>query len=194
MNKMAIPLYLFLSGVGTGKSRNAAELHKTAYRCFNGSYPGMDRNDKLADRLQDPIVFHISLEKVSIQLEDVDPWKAIGYRMLLHFLDGNKTDLYTFHRTWNPPLPEDILHLLVASDGSKLELETKTIILIVDGLHHIPRKFDVASLQATLTRLSDFAQQGFRIVCGISSTNSLIHRNVFGSSRRMMVVLPCAPL
>lgn len=63
-------------------------------------------------------MFHISLEKVSIRTDYVDPLKAIGYRMLLQLLNGNKTDLYTFHKTWNPPLPEDILRLLVASDGS----------------------------------------------------------------------------
>ena len=92
-----------------------------------------------------------------------------------------------------PPL-EDIFHLLVVSDDSKLELETKSIILMVDGLRHISRKFNDAQMQTTLSRLCDFAQQGFRIVCGISSTTSLVHCNLFGSSWRTMVILSYGPL
>lgn len=37
-DKRHVPLYLFLSGASTGKSRNAAELHRTAYNCFNGTH------------------------------------------------------------------------------------------------------------------------------------------------------------
>lgn len=34
-DKNTIPLYLFLSGAGTGKSRNATELDKAVYKCFD---------------------------------------------------------------------------------------------------------------------------------------------------------------
>lgn len=46
IEKTTIPLYLSLSGAGTGKSKNAAELHQTAYKCFNGHY--FQRNEKNA--------------------------------------------------------------------------------------------------------------------------------------------------
>ena len=39
--KNTIPLYLFLSGAGTGKSRNATELDKTIYKCFDGTLKRM---------------------------------------------------------------------------------------------------------------------------------------------------------
>lgn len=45
---------------GTGESRNAAELHKTAYKCFDGTY--FEKNEELASRLRHPFVFHVSLE------------------------------------------------------------------------------------------------------------------------------------
>lgn len=55
------PLYLILFGVGTGKSRNATELHKTAYKGFNEGY-FKGKNERLASQLQYPIVLHASFE------------------------------------------------------------------------------------------------------------------------------------
>jgi hypothetical protein len=69
IDKQHIPLFLFLSGAGTGKSRNAAELHKTAYDCFNGTHFPKNKDGELAKReeelaqmLENPFIFHISLE------------------------------------------------------------------------------------------------------------------------------------
>jgi hypothetical protein len=36
-DKTHIPIYLFLSGAGTGKSRNASEFHKTAINCLSAN-------------------------------------------------------------------------------------------------------------------------------------------------------------
>jgi hypothetical protein len=95
IDKQHIPLYLFLSGAGTGKSRNAAELHKTAYDCFNGTHFPKNKDGELAKReeelaqmLENPFIFYISLENGTSlsRLRDQDPWKAIGSRMLLQLL------------------------------------------------------------------------------------------------------------
>ncbi|KAI8595726.1 hypothetical protein EDD21DRAFT_358778 [Dissophora ornata] len=55
-DKIYMPLYLFLSGAGTGKSRNASEFHLTALRCL------ADGDEGLKSRLQNAVVFHDSLE------------------------------------------------------------------------------------------------------------------------------------
>lgn len=73
VHKSTIPLHLFLSGAGTGKSRHAVELHHTALICFNDVFPFID--NELAHDLHDPLVFHISYEDGSgIQIEDISPW------------------------------------------------------------------------------------------------------------------------
>lgn len=95
MDKTTIPLYLLLSGTGAGKLQNAAELHNTAYRCFNGTYPGSE-NDELADLL----VFHVSIENgAGLRTHDVGLWRAIGNRMLPETDTGTKTTIVEMHAT-----------------------------------------------------------------------------------------------
>lgn len=38
IGRTTIPIYLFVSGAGTGKSRNAAEFSNTIYKCFDGAF------------------------------------------------------------------------------------------------------------------------------------------------------------
>jgi hypothetical protein len=98
LDKMTIPLYLFLSGAGTGKSRNACELDNSANRCFNGTYS--EKKDDLAEWLKDPFVFHVTFENgTSIQTGELDPWRAIGSRMLFQVLrETGKEDYYRPHQ------------------------------------------------------------------------------------------------
>ena len=56
-DKMMIPLYLFLSGAGTGKSRNANEFHQTAITCL--SEP---EDTELLTKIKEAWVFHVSYE------------------------------------------------------------------------------------------------------------------------------------
>ena len=71
-DKLHHPLYLFLSGVGTGKSRHASEFHKSVVKCLG------DDNSELQNRLKDAWVFHVSLENgTSLKAEEKDPFKAI---------------------------------------------------------------------------------------------------------------------
>jgi hypothetical protein len=205
IDKQHIPLYLFLSGAGTGKSRNATELHITAYDCFNGTYFPKNKDDKLAKReeelakmLKNPFVFHISLENGTslIRHRDQDPWKGIGSRMLLQLLgepDNTgwklQTSLNQITEKWHPPDPETVLELIISKD----ELETRAIFVIVDGLHNVEAFGDFA-LAEILTQLGDLAQWGgFIVVCGTSTVSGPVE-NILKGSRRIRIPLPCLPL
>src|SRR6202000_402967 len=54
IDKSTMPVYLFLSGIGPGKSRNASELHNSAIESVE--------DEELKKKLQDAWVFHTSLE------------------------------------------------------------------------------------------------------------------------------------
>lgn len=54
IDKTTIPVYLFLSGAGTGKSRNATEFHRTAVTCLD------PKDDELRSKLSNAWVFHVS--------------------------------------------------------------------------------------------------------------------------------------
>lgn len=59
-DKNTIPLYPFFSGAGTGTSRNATELDKTIYKCFDGTY--FEKNELLTSQVHILFVFHSSFE------------------------------------------------------------------------------------------------------------------------------------
>lgn len=85
LDDTTIPMYLFLSGsgTGTGKPRNAAKFHDTVrqvsrWDVFSKQEEREKGNDELATRLEDPFVFHVSLEDFQ---EWECPWMDIGIRM-----------------------------------------------------------------------------------------------------------------
>ncbi|CAG8748075.1 5060_t:CDS:2, partial [Funneliformis mosseae] len=51
-DKLNLPIYLFLSGAGTGKSRNANEFHQTAITCL----PAQE-DEELLTRIKEAWVF-----------------------------------------------------------------------------------------------------------------------------------------
>src|SRR5436190_4122063 len=53
IDKTYIPTYFFLSGAGTGKSRNASEFYKTAISCLSAN-----EDEELLARIKDAYVFH----------------------------------------------------------------------------------------------------------------------------------------
>lgn len=61
IDKITIPVYLFVSGPGTGKSRNASEFSDTIRKCFDGTF-FKEENDELATRLENEFVLHVSLK------------------------------------------------------------------------------------------------------------------------------------
>jgi hypothetical protein len=74
-DKTHFPLYLFLAGVGSGKSRHASEFYKSAVECIN------DEDYELQKRLKDAWVFHVSMENgTSLREEEVEaPLEELAY-------------------------------------------------------------------------------------------------------------------
>lgn len=73
IDKATMLLYLFLSGAGMGKSRNASEFHWTAVECLGA------KDEELKNKLQNAWIFHISLENGSgLRVDEPDPFQAIG--------------------------------------------------------------------------------------------------------------------
>jgi hypothetical protein len=75
-----MPLYLLLSGAGTGKSRNAVN-------CSG------DEDEELREKLRNAWVFHTSFENgTSLRPSESDPLTAIGTRMLYQLLPEKAFD------------------------------------------------------------------------------------------------------
>jgi len=198
LDKSTIPLYLILSGAGTGKSRNAAELHETTYRCFDGTY-FQETNEELANFLRDPYIFHISFENGSgVQTEESDPWRAIGSRMILQLLRGTqvkpeqKITVGQINSVWHPPTPDEVITLLPKRDASTA-LAKKAVFIIIDGLHNIGENFGELKMNQTLTQLGGLAHRGFILICVTSTISGPIDKIMKGSKRRR-ILLPCSPL
>ena len=188
MDKSTIPLYFFLSGAGTGKSRNSSELWQTTYRCFNGEY--FPRMDELAHQISNAFVFHISLENgTSMWPSETDPMVAIGSRMLLQLIqdDNGFASLDDVHTKFHPTTPLTLINFFHKQDPSR------AFFLVVDGLKNIRECFEDTIFMKTLTALGDIAQRGFIIVCGTSTISGPVERILKGSRRRR-ILLPCVPL
>jgi hypothetical protein len=80
-DKSTMPLYLFLCGDGTGRSRNAQEFHQSLVSCL------AEEDKELKDKIEKAWVFHVSLENcTSPEITEPDPIKAIGIRKLSQHL------------------------------------------------------------------------------------------------------------
>jgi hypothetical protein len=84
-DKIYFPFYLFLAGVGPGKSRHASEFHKTAVESLN---------DVLQKKLKDAWVFHVCIENGTSLREGEEevPFAAIGTRMPRQLLPDLKLE------------------------------------------------------------------------------------------------------
>jgi hypothetical protein len=123
VDKTCMPLYLFLSGAGTGKSRNATEFHRTAVNCLG------DEDEELREKLRNAWVFHTSFDNgSSLRLYESDPFTAIGTRMLHQLLPEKELDQIDYKA------PEPIAVLRQVAKGEKKELKDTAVILIVDGM------------------------------------------------------------
>ncbi|KAF9409162.1 hypothetical protein BGZ76_005728, partial [Entomortierella beljakovae] len=130
IDKSTMPMYLFLSGSGTGKSRNASEFHNAAIQCIGHT------NDELRRRLETAWVFHVSLENgFSLQPLENDPLKAIGSRMLYQLLSDNGMELEQVLRDYFAPDPIDVLNLVARFHHE--DLCNSTVILVIDGLQEL---------------------------------------------------------
>ncbi|KAF9321817.1 hypothetical protein BG003_010841 [Podila horticola] len=125
IDKSTIPLYLFLGGAGTGKSRNAQEFHQPAISCLT------EEDRDLRNKIKHAWVFHVSFEKgTSPWVKETDHIKAIGKRMLLQLLPDMR--LRDVMQSYEEVHPMRVLDLVARGTGQ--DLRSATVILIVDGL------------------------------------------------------------
>ncbi|KAF8956431.1 hypothetical protein BGZ46_002378, partial [Entomortierella lignicola] len=189
-DKMYMPIYLFLSGAGTGKSRNASEFHNTAMSSLS------DDDTELRIRLQHAWAFHVTLENgTALQPSELDPVHAVGSRMLLQLVPG--TELVDILRDYEAPHPLDVIRLVAKHYNQ--QLSDSTIILVVDGMQRLMSNYE-AGLQAdsvfykTLTAIGDLTQYGAFILPCCTATVTRPVNECLKSSVRKRVFLPVAPL
>ncbi|KAN0068179.1 putative crinkler family protein [Elaphomyces granulatus] len=163
-DKTHFPLYLFLAGVGSGKSRHASEFYKSAVECIN------DEDYELQKRLKDASRSALG-----------------GTRILLQLLPD--LQLKDLGRRYEAPDPLDVIELLAKRRGCSLP--ESTIILVIDGVQNI---FDNPLFRATVTAIGDLTAQGpFVIPCSTATSSTDIH-DAFGLSSRPRMYLPVEPL
>lgn len=202
-DKKTVPLYLFFSGSGTGKSRNARELHHLALRCFNGEFG--EKVDEIASCLTSPYVFHVSLENGTSLTGNETSWEGIGTRMLCQLVrkdDGKLMSIAELNKLFIPPTPEEVIFCL--EQGTLDTLRGKAFILVVDGLRMLNQGIVNGSprrdLDDIVTRLGNLAHAflysygGFFIVCGTSTISGGAVSKALKASQRWRVYLPCEPI
>ncbi|RGB22757.1 hypothetical protein C1646_775582 [Rhizophagus diaphanus] len=140
-DKTNIPIYLFLSGAGTGKSRNANEFQQTAIS-------SVSKDKVLLARIKDAYVFNVSYENGTALRPREDPFLAIGTRMLFQLL-REEMDFDEVRLTYEPPSPMSVLSL-VAKYRNR-DLKNITVILIVDAMQQL-----MLSTDDGLNKDSDF--------------------------------------
>ena len=129
-DKTNIPIYLFLSGAGTGKSRNASEFHKTAINCLSAN-----EDEELLARIKDAYVFHVSYENgTNLRPKEDDPLRAVGSRMLFQLL-REEMSLNDVLFRYEAPFPMSVISLVAKHENR--DMKDITVILVVDGLQQI---------------------------------------------------------
>ncbi|KAG0330716.1 hypothetical protein BG000_011552 [Podila horticola] len=191
-DKSTMPLYLFLSGAGTGKSRNAQEFHRSALNCLTE-----EDDPDLTDGIRKAWVFHVTLENgISPSAKELeDPIRAIGSRMLLQLLPGK--ELHDILDDYEEPRPIQVLGLVAR--GYDQDLKSATVILVVDGLQSFMtgpedgHNKDSAFYRA-LTHIGDLALgEVFLMPCCTATVTSPVEK-ALAFTHRNCVVLPVASL
>ncbi|KAK3819964.1 MAG: hypothetical protein J3Q66DRAFT_335951 [Benniella sp.] len=189
-DKTTIPLYLFLGGAGTGKSRNAQEFHRSAIACLAGE------DHDLRSRIEHAWVFHVSLENDTSPLgKENDPIEAIGSRMLLQLLPDKR--LRHVMEAYKELHPMYVLDLVAR--GADRDLKSATVILVVDGLQSFMTDPNGGSnkdsaFYRALTNITDLAfEDVFLMACCTATVTSPVDR-ALAFTHRKRVVLPVASL
>ncbi|GJJ67660.1 hypothetical protein EMPS_00006 [Entomortierella parvispora] len=190
-DKSTIPLYLFLCGAGTGKSRNAQEFHQSATLCLTE-----EEDQELRSKIEHAWVFHVSLENRASPLEkEVYPIEAIGTRMLLQLLpDKRVRDVMQDYKEVHPM---DVLDLVARGTGR--DLRSATVILVVDGLQSFmthPKdghSKDSAFYRALTNIVALSFEDVFLMACCTGTITTLVDK-ASGFTHWNRVVLPVASL
>ena len=120
------PVFLTFSGAGTGKSRLLDEFKCLAVNVTRS-------NEELCVKLKDAYVFKVDLENgTSFGRFDV-PEHHIGSRMLYQMSSKTWTDFMSTEAAKIDPVA--VLKILSRVEGKNLE--DMTVMILVDGLHHL---------------------------------------------------------
>lgn len=128
--KVNTSLYLFLGGVGTGKSRNAMEFPNTLISC-------PDKDSGLRGRLEKAEVFLVNLENGASILKEqrnLLPLGIIGTLMLLQLLP-DEVGVNQVIQKYVSPDPTEVLRAVAQGEGEDLYNEF-TGIIIIDGVQN----------------------------------------------------------
>ncbi|CAG8593974.1 9675_t:CDS:2, partial [Acaulospora colombiana] len=191
-DKLNLPLYLFLSGAGTGKSRNANEFHQTAITCLSAQ-----EDEELLTRIKEAWVFHVTYENgFDLREDESRPYHAIGTRMLFQLL-REKMTLNKIIETYEPPDPLDVVTLIAKHYNRNLK--DITVILVVDGMQQLMQnKDDGLKLDSrfymTMTSVADLAFSGIFVISVCTSTITGPIDGMLKYSRRKRVCLPVTSL
>jgi hypothetical protein len=125
IDKTYVPIYFYLGGAGTGKSRHASEFVFSVQEAIKF-------HTNLAQRLKKSFVFHVSFENGTPLLEDEmsNLWNAVGVRMLQQLL-REPIDQVRSQYVAEP----GAIFRLVAEKANVDLYKDFTGILVVDGVH-----------------------------------------------------------
>ncbi|CAI2189932.1 16769_t:CDS:2 [Funneliformis geosporum] len=191
-DKLNLPIYLFLSGAGTGKSRNANEFHQTAITCLSAQ-----EDDELLARIKEAWVFLVSYENgFALRSDESHPYLAIGTRMLFQLL-REKMRLHEIIETYKPPDPLDVVSVIAKHHNR--DLKNVTVILVVDGMQQLmENKDDGLKLNSqfykTLTSVADLAFSGIFVIPVCTSTITGPIDGTLRYSPRKRIYLPVTSL
>ncbi|RHZ72723.1 hypothetical protein Glove_240g37 [Diversispora epigaea] len=190
-DKTTIPLYLFLSGAGTGKSRNANEFHQTAITCLSAQ-----EDMELLTRIKKAYVFLVSFENGTSILPKENPYLGIGTRMLFQLL-RDKMDFFDIERKYNSPNPLEVVSLVAKRYNQSLK--DVTVILVVDAMQQLMKSKDDglkadSQFYETLSGIADLALKGTFLIPVCTSTISGQVENSLKHSPRNRVYLPIISL
>jgi hypothetical protein len=190
-DKTSIPIYFFLSGAGTGKSRNAGEFHQTAMNCLSAN-----EDKELIARIKDAYVFHVSYENGTSLRPGENAFEAVGTRMLFQLLRG-KMYFDKVLSKYKPPDPLSVISLITKHQNR--DLKDITVILVVDSLQQVMVHEDDgldkdSEFYRTLSSIGDLAlNEIFLLPCCTCTITSSVE-NVVALTHRNHVYLPVASL
>ena len=133
VDKTYAPIYFYLGGAGTGKSRHGSEFASSVQRAIT-LHTEHRLYHELAQRLTRAFVFHVSFENgTSLTPEEKSkPWSAVGTRMLHQLLGGHIEDISREYVA----TPYDVFRLVAAAENVDL-YDDFTGILVIDGIQRV---------------------------------------------------------
>ena len=192
-DKQNHPLFLVLSGAGTGKSRLLDEFKTLASGLFTGD---------LHSRLSNAYVFKLSLENGTATGIFPDPTHHVGCRMLYHLHKSSGITWDSFRiNPQNHVSPLDVLLKLASS--LQIPLNKLTAIILVDGLQKLSDfglhtwkygdiPYQVLQCLATISNNSGCPNQPFVISCCSATISVPVNKCLSGSSQLRCYLVPPA--